>query len=150
MRGLHHRGRCVMARRMSVAMTTQQVLDRTKTVTRRKGWWLDKHGRPLVKPGDHLILVDRVMGFKKGERATVLAEVEVVSVRREQLSVLSDWCGDEEHLEQCAELRREGFDPARIGPAAFVHRYFVVAQGMSVDDMVTRIEWRYLDAGDGA
>jgi hypothetical protein len=113
-----------MARRMSVAMTTQQVLDRTKTVTRRKGWWLDKHGRPLVKPGDHLILVDRVMGFKKGERATVLAEVEVVSVRREH--------------------------PARIGPAAFVHRYFVVAQGMSVDDMVTRIEWRYLDAGDGA
>ena len=134
-----------MARRMSVAMTQQHVIDRTKTVTRRKGWWLDKHGRHLVKPGDHLILVDRVMGFKKGERATVLAEVEVVSVRRESLRVLADWCGDDEYREQCAEIRREGFDPARIGPAAFVYRYFVKAQGMSFDDDVTRIEWRYLD-----
>lgn len=134
-----------MARRISVAMTQQQVIGRTKTVTRRKGWWLDKHGRHLVKPGDHLILVDRVMGFKKGERATVLAEVEVVSVRRESLRVLADWCGDDEYREQCAEIRREGFDPARIGPAAFVYRYFVKAQGMSFDDDVTRIEWRYLD-----
>lgn len=134
-----------MPRRMSVAMTQQHVIGRTKTVTRRKGWWLDKHGRHLVKPGDHLILVDRVMGFKKGERATVLAEVEVVSVRRESLRVLADWCGDDEYREQCAEIRREGFDPARIGPAAFVYRYFVKAQGMSFDDDVTRIEWRYLD-----
>lgn len=134
-----------MPRRMSVAMTQQQCRARTKTVTRRKGWWLDKHGRPLVKPGDRLLLVDRVMGFKKGERATVLAEVEVVSVRRESLRVLADWCGDDEYREQCAEIRREGFDPARIGPAAFVYRYFVKAQGMSFDDDVTRIEWRYLD-----
>lgn len=134
-----------MPRRMSVAMTQQQCRDRTKTVTRRKGWWLDKHGRHLVKAGDHLVLVDRVMGFKKGERATVLAEVEVVSVRRESLRVLADWCGDDEYREQCAEIRREGFDPARIGPAAFVYRYFVKAQGMSFDDDVTRIEWRYLD-----
>ncbi len=134
-----------MPRRMSVAMTQQHVIGRTKTVTRRKGWWLDKHGRHLVKPGDHLILVDRVMGFKKGERATVLAEVEVVSVRRESLRVLADWCGDDEYREQCAEIRREGFDPDVIGPAAFVHRFFVKAQGMSFDDDVTRIEWRYLD-----
>lgn len=134
-----------MPRRMSVAMTQQQCRARTKTVTRRKGWWLDKNGRHLVNPGDRLVLVDRVMGFKKGERATVLTEVEVVSVRRESLSVLADWYGDDEHREQCAEIRREGFDPDVIGPAAFVYRFFVKAQGMSFDDDVTRIEWRYLD-----
>lgn len=148
MRGLHHRGRCVMARRMSVAMTTQQVLDRTKTVTRRKGWWLDKHGRPLVKPGDHLILVDRVMGFKKGERATVLAEVEVISVRRERLSDLS-WSAwfTTDYGWAKGEVAREGFPD--MEPGEFVRRFFLDAQGMSVDDMVTRIEWRYLDQ-DGA
>jgi hypothetical protein len=26
-----------------------------------------------------------------------------------------------------------------------VRRYFVVAQGMTLDDWVTRVQWRYLD-----
>ena len=34
-----------MSRLMSVAFTEQAVRDRTKTVTRRKGWWEDKNGR---------------------------------------------------------------------------------------------------------
>lgn len=137
-----------MARRMSVAMTTQQVLDRTKTVTRRKGWWLDKHGRPLVKPGDRLTLVDRVMGFKKGERATVLAEVEVVSVRRERLSDLG-WAASftTDYGWAKGEVALEGFPD--MEPGEFVRRFFLDAQGMSVADMVTRIEWRYLDGTPG-
>lgn len=138
-----------MPRRMSVAMTQQQVRDRTKTVTRRKGWWLDKHGRHLVKAGDHLVLVDRVMGFKKGERATVLAEVEVVSVRREPLGYVllkrppsapraRDYGRD--------EMVREGFPG--MDPLTFVDRYFSKAQGITAAEDVTRIEWRYLDGGD--
>ena len=127
-----------MARRMSVAMTQQHVIDRTKTVTRRKGWWLDKHGRHLVKPGDHLILVDRLRGLKKGERATVLTEVEVVSTCREHLDNLTTFPSYGEE-----EVRREGFPG--MDPAEFIDRFFVKAQGMQQSDLVTRIEWRYLD-----
>lgn len=127
---------------MSVAFTEQAVIERRKTVTRRKGWL-------FVKPGDRLTLCRKVMGRKKGEPLVRLAEVEVVDVRRESLAVLSDWYGDDEYREQCAEVRREGFDPDHLGPAAFVHRYFVRAQGMKADDEVTRIEWRYLDAEAG-
>jgi hypothetical protein len=123
---------------MSVAMTQQQVIDRTKTATRRKGWWLDKHGRHLVKPGDHLILVDRLRGLKKGERATVLTEVEVVSTCREHLDNLTTFPSYGEE-----EVRREGFP----GIVEFIDRdrFFVKAQGMQPSDLVTRIEWRYLD-----
>lgn len=67
-----------MPRLMSVAMTEQAVVDRIKTVTRRKGWWLDKNGRHLVKVGDRLTLCRKVMGRKPGEPLVRLAEVEVV------------------------------------------------------------------------
>ena len=72
-----------MSRLMSVSMTEQAVVERRKTVTRRKGWWLDKNGRHLVKAGDRLTLVRKAMGRKPGEPLVRLAEVEVVSVRRE-------------------------------------------------------------------
>lgn len=132
-----------MSRLMSVAFTEQAVVERRKTVTRRKGW-------AFLKPGDRLTLCRKVMGRKPGEPLVRIAEVEVVDVRRESLAVLSDWYGDDEYREQCAEVRREGFDPDRLGPAAFVYRYFVKAQGMKADDEVTRIEWRYLDDERGA
>lgn len=32
-----------------------------------------------------------------------------------------------------------------MGPALFVHTFFIKAQSMTPDDIVTRIEWRYLD-----
>lgn len=38
-------GSLVMPRNMSFALTTDQVKDRVKTVTRRNGWW-------FLKPGD--------------------------------------------------------------------------------------------------
>ena len=41
------------------------------------------------------------------------------------------------------ELAREGFPG--MDPAEFVERFFLVAQGMKTDGVVTRIEWRYLD-----
>ena len=55
-----------MSRLMSVSMTEQAVVDRAKTVTRRKGWWTDKHGRRLLRPGDRLTLVRKAMGRKLG------------------------------------------------------------------------------------
>lgn len=123
---------------MSVAMTTDAVIDRTKTVTRRKGWWKDKRGRRLLHEGDTLTLCRKVQGRKPDEPIERLAEVEVIGVRREPLTELLH----EGALYAGFEMIREGV--AGMPPAEFVRRFFVEAQGMSVDDEVTRIEWRYL------
>ena len=121
---------------MSVAFTEEAVRDRTKTVTRRKGW-------TFVKPGDTLTLCRKVMGRKKGEPLVRIVDVEVVSARREPLSLLrEDLIGYGQE-----EVAREGFPG--MTPGAFIRRFFTDAQGMSEDDYVTRIEWRYLDE-DGA
>ena len=121
-----------MSRLMSVAFTEQAVRDRTKTVTRRKGW-------TFLKPGDRLTLCRKVMGRKKGEPLARIAEVEVVHVQRHTLSTLLT-CDPQEARE---EMALEGFPG--VVPYEFVRRFFVVAQGMDVGDFVTRIEWRYLD-----
>ena len=132
---------------MSVAFTEAAVRDRTKTVTRRKGWWEDKNGRRMVKPGDRLTLCRKVMGRKKGEPLERVAEVEVTDVRRERLDRMLtdlDYGFD--------ETEREGMratNPAAVFPSVFVDLYFVRAQGMDPSDDVTRIEWRYLDAEAG-
>jgi hypothetical protein len=120
---------------MSVAMTTDAVIERRKTVTRRKGWWLDKNGRRLLHVGDTLTLCRKVQGRKPGEPIERLAEVEVVSVRRERLAEITQ-----------ADVVREGFPD--MDRAAFINRFFVIAQDIYPHQDVTRIEWRYLD-GDG-
>jgi hypothetical protein len=132
---------------MSVAFTEQAVIERRKTVTRRKGWWLDKNGRRLLVPGDRLTLCRKVMGRKPGEPLVRLAEVEVVGVRREPLCAVAgpytvDFAGGIHFPEMVAE----GFPD--MDPHEFMQRYFIDAQGIGVKDDVTRIEWRYLDGGD--
>ena len=131
-----------MSRLMSAAFTEAAVRDRTKTVTRRKGWWEDKNGRRMVKPGDRLTLCRKVMGRKAGEPLERIADVEVTDVRRERLDRMLtdlDYGFD--------ETEREGMrttNPAAVFPSVFVDLYFVAAQGMDPSDYVTRIEWRYV------
>lgn len=121
-----------MSRLMSVAMTADAVIERRKTVTRRKGWWLDKNGRRLLNVGDTLTLCRKVQGRKPGEPLERLAEVEVVSVKRVRLTVdLTP-----------ADVGREGFPG--MEPGEFVQRFFIDAQGIEWDAWVTRIEWRYV------
>ena len=119
-----------MARLMSVAFTEAAVRERRKTVTRRKGW-------KFLKPGDRLTLCRKVMGRKKGEPLVRVAEVEVVSVRREPLATLKNVQYGRD------EMKAEGFPLMPVDD--FVLTYFVEAQGMDYWDEVTRIEWRYLD-----
>lgn len=113
-----------MSRLMSVAFTEQAVIERRKTVTRRKGW-------TFLKPGDHLTLVRKSMGRKPGEPIVRIAEVEVIDVRRERLS----------HVDVAGELDREGCGD--MSATEFITRYFE-PQGIHALDLVTRIEWRYL------
>jgi hypothetical protein len=115
-----------MPRLMSVALTEQAVIERRKTVTRRLGW-------KFLKPGDRLTLCRKVMGRKPGEPLVRLAEVEVVSVRREPLGAV---------LDNPDDVRREGFQA--IGPLAFVAFFCQNIRGTGTDTPVTRIEWRYL------
>lgn len=80
-------------RRMSFALTTEQVLARTKTVTRRLA-----HTWAALKPGDLLLAVDKSMGLKKGEKSRVLAVVRVTDVRVEPLADIT-----------AEDVAREGF-----------------------------------------
>jgi hypothetical protein len=129
-----------MPRLMSVAFTEDAVRDRTKTVTRRKGW-------TFLKPGDRLTLCRKVMGRKPGEPLVRVAEVEVVSVERQTLASLGKCQCWDTHPRGTVyaeiEVAREGFPG--MAPDEFVRRFFVEAQGMGEHDTVTRIEWKYLD-----
>jgi hypothetical protein len=76
---------------MSFALTEQQLLDGTKTVTRRLGW-------RNLKPGDKLLAVDKAMGLRKGQKSRILATIRVRSVMLEKLGEISP-----------IECKREGF-----------------------------------------
>nr|VFK16750.1 MAG: hypothetical protein BECKLFY1418C_GA0070996_102551 [Candidatus Kentron sp. LFY] len=107
-------------RRISCHKTIDQVEIGTKTVTRRNGW---KHARP----GDLLLIVDKI---RTRERVRGLAIVRVVKVTREPLLAITD-----------EEVAREGF--AGKSTEWFITMFtrdFVCTR----DDMVTRVEWRYL------
>ncbi len=114
-----------MARLMSVALTEDAVRERRKTVTRRKGW-------TFLKPGDRLTLCRKVMGRKADEPLVRIAEVEVVSVRREPLDAID-----------MADVVREGFGAAWYTPLWFV-QFFTDHMGGDPRQEVTRIEWRYI------
>lgn len=127
-----------MSRLMSVSMTEQAVVERRKTVTRRKGWWKDKNGRRILNAGDRLTLCRKVMGRKPGEPLVRLAEVEVVSVRRERLGLMLD-----DPAYGLVEVYAEGVGDTHNADE-FIREFFTDAQRISPMDDVTRIEWRYL------
>lgn len=114
-------------RNISFALTTQQIIAESKDVTRRDGWL-------NIKPGDLLRPVDRVMGFKKGERPRPLLPadrlIEVVSVRREPLDAIT-----------AKDVIREGFP--ELTPSEFVAMYRRHGD-KAQDKKVTRIEFRYV------
>lgn len=113
-----------MPRLMSVALTEEAVRDRRKTVTRRKGW-------TMLRPGDRVTLCRKVMGRRRGEPLVRICDVEIVSVRREQLDHITD-----------DDVAREGF----LGQdrAWFIH-FFTSHMGGEPTQLVTRLEWRYLE-----
>ncbi len=65
-------------RNMSFSMTTEQMKNRSKTVTRRFGWWFSK-------PSDIVMAVEKGMGLKKGEKIKPLYPIEILNCRGELL-----------------------------------------------------------------
>ena len=114
-----------MPRSLSFALTEPQFIDGSKDVTRRLGWL-------RLKAGDRLRAVRKAMGLKKGEKAHVLGEIEVVSVRREPLS----WITGEDVI-------REGF-PA-MTPIEFIAFFCKSHAGCSPATEITRIEFRKVE-----
>lgn len=116
-----------MPRLMSVTLTESAVVDRTKTVTRRLGW-LD------LEPGDRLTLCRKVQGRKRRdgtvEPLVRLADIEVVSVRREPLHAITQ-----------SDVWSEGFPD--MDEDDFIE-FFCRNMRVQSDTEVTRIEWRYL------
>lgn len=137
---------------ISFSMTTRQIRERTKTVTRRLGWW-------NTKPGDRLQACDKCMGLKKGQKPVVLCEIEIVSSRLEPLRAI--------HMEGEPGVRLEGFrtvmdfghdacldlwpdllypSNANATPQQFIE-FFCRAhknQRCSPSTLVQRIEFKYL------
>lgn len=136
-----------MSRLMSVAYTADAVIARRKTVTRRLGW-------RFLKAGDRLTLCRKVMGRKPGEPLERIAEVEIVSVRREPLMAITDEDVEREAVPMLDAHGHERFDEVWIPDAgrwseakpatwAWVS-WFASEMGCLPETEVTRIEWRYL------
>lgn len=115
-------------RNISFAMTTPQFRARTKTVTRRNGWL-------NLKPGQHLMGVEKAMGLKRGEAMVRLGPIEIINVRREPLLAILD------EPDGCS---REGFPEWNDNPQMFVD-FYCDANGNDAREDITRIEFRYLD-----
>lgn len=111
---------------MSFAFTTEQVRNRTKTVTRRKRW-------TCLRPGDLVQPVMKTMGLKKGERIEKIGGP--IRIRHVSRVVLGDISPQ--------DVYREGFP-------TMTQREFVTMfkqhNGGLKDQVVTRIEFEYLEA----
>lgn len=113
-----------MPRNMSFSMTADQFRARTKTVTRRFGWW-------FLKPGDQVWGVEKAMGLKAGEKIKRLGMIRIVSTRIEPLNAITN-----------AELDLEGLPDT--SPREFIALLCERCR-VQPDAPVNRIEYEYLD-----
>lgn len=130
--GLLRRGSNSM-RNMSFSLTTPQVRSRQKDVTRRIGW-------SNLRPGEHIMAVEKAMGLKRGEKIVKICELVCQSNTQEPLNfILIKPIRDGNPL---TEVEREGFPD--ISPGEFV-QMFCSKMGISPDTNVNRIEFRFVD-----
>lgn len=117
-------------RNMSFALTTKQIVDGSKTVTRRIGWLMAKQGQ-LIQP------VEKCMGLRPGEKMVKLRDpMIIVSIRREPLErMIADL---DYGFDEC---RLEGFEdhPAYKWPSEFVAMFCSTHKGCSPKSIITRI-----------
>lgn len=113
-------------RNMSFALTTEQVRNRTKTVTRRIGW-------QFAKAGDVVQPVVQGQGIPKGGKVEKIGgPIRFTDVRREPLSAIT-----------IEDVAREGF-PGQSD--AWFCEMFCEANGLATYPTVTRIEFEYVEA----
>jgi len=113
-----------MPRNMSFFLTTEQIRNRTKTVTRRRGWG-------HLKPGERFWAIVKGQGLKKGEKVERIALLECVRNRPECLDNILP-----------ADVVREGFPD--MTPGEFVEMFCRNMGGDRVQ-IVNRIEFKYVE-----
>ena len=112
-----------MPRNISFMLTTEQIKNKSKTVTRRLGWW-------FLKPGDILNACEKCQGLKKDEKIKKLCQIRVVSAALEELHHITH-----------AECFREGFPD--MYPSEFI-RMFRREMKCGQNTIVNRIESEYV------
>ncbi len=110
-------------RNMSFMLTTKQIKNRTKTVTRRLGWW-------FLKPGDIVMACVKCMGLKRGEKVEKICPISIVSLRTEILFEIT--------YDECV---KEGFP--NMTPEEFIEM-FCKHNKCSDMETVNRIEFKYI------
>ena len=105
-------------------LTTPQMRARTKTVTRRLGWW-------LLKPGEIIMAVEKSRGRKKGEQIKPIGPIRIVNIRSEALNQID-----------VAEVRREGF--SQMSSKDFVNHFCATHHGCTPRTRVNRIAFEFL------
>jgi len=122
-----------MARNMSFMLTTQQIQDRTKTVTRRAGWG-------VLKVGDVVNACVKCQGLKRGEKIKKLCQIRVIDVRNEPLRAMTD-----NPRYGFEETTLEGFPSGPLhSPSNFVQMFCETHKGLTENSIITRIEFEYL------
>lgn len=118
-------------RNMSFMLTTQQMRDRSKFVTRRLGWW-------NAKQGEVIMACVKCQGIRKGQGIEHITPIEVVTASGEQLKAIN------QH-----DVIREGFP--HMTPADFIAMFCKAhkARHCTPDTVVNRIEFKFLDSPKG-
>jgi hypothetical protein len=109
-------------RNISFQHTESELLAGRKTVTRRLGW-------AFLKAGDRLCAVRKARGLRPDEKLVRLGVIEVVSIRREKLELITE-----------ADCALEGY--AHLAPASFVAMFCKTHRGCEPGSEVTRIEFK--------
>ncbi len=115
-----------MPRNMSFMLTTEQVENGSKVVTRRTGW-------SFLLPGDLITACEKCQGIPKGGKIRRIAQIRIVSVRREFLGSIT--YGD------CV---LEGFPD--MSPRDFIDFFIHHCPEKNITELsvVNRIEFEYI------
>ena len=112
---------------MSFMLTTQQMYERKKTVTRRNGWC-------FVKPGDVIQAVEKCQGLRKGEKVVKICLIRIVDTKGEALKLI----GYEPN-----GCLKEGFPHMR--PADFIDMFMKSHKGVGRHSIINQIEFEFID-----
>jgi hypothetical protein len=122
-----------MPRNMSFSITTEQMRNRTKTVTRRLGW-------KFLKPGDVVNAVEKAMGLKPGEKIQRICQIRILSNKPEALRLM---LVREDYGRRETTLEGYPAGTEKHDPDLFIEM-FCKAMKCKPSTMVNRIEFEYI------
>lgn len=110
-------------RNMSFSLTTEQIHNKTKFVTRRLGW-------KFLKVGEYVQAVEKCQGLKKGEKVKKITVIKVVSIEMQRLNWITQ-----------KECYLEGFP--KMTPKQFI-KMFCNVNKCDPSTYVTRTKFEYV------